>query len=103
MNKKYRVRYLETFYKDLGKISKYISVQLKNNIAAQNLINDIEKAIEKRKNNPFGYEKFKSVKQRKEQYYKIFVKNYIIFYVIKDDVIEIRRLIYKKRNLEKII
>lgn len=103
MNNEYEVRYIETFYKDLAKISKYISIQLKNNIAAHNLITDIEKAINKRKVNPSGYEKFDSARKRKETYYKIYVKNYIIFYVIKENVIEIRRLIYKKRNLEKII
>ncbi len=49
MNNEYEVRYIETFYKDLAKISKYISIQLKNNIAAHNLITDIEILCHKRK------------------------------------------------------
>ena len=35
--------------------------------------------------------------------YRIYVKNYMIFYVVIDDVMEVRRILYNKRNLPRSI
>lgn len=32
-----------------------------------------------------------------------YVKNYTIFYVVKDNTMEVRRILYSKRNLDKFI
>jgi hypothetical protein len=37
------------------------------------------------------------------KYYKINVKNYTISYVVKDIVMEIRRIYYSQRNFENLI
>ena len=52
MNKKYTITYLPLFYKDMAKITKYISKTLQNRIAADNLINEVQQKIEKRSYNP---------------------------------------------------
>ena len=48
MNKKYKVIYLPLFYKDLESIVDYIAYNLSNISAAQNLLNEIQTAIETR-------------------------------------------------------
>ena len=103
MNKKIQIRYLTSFYKDLEKIIKYIRYKLNNTIAARELLKDIEKEIEKRRYNPKSYEKYDSYKKRKDIYYKIHIKSYIIFYIVKDETMEVRRILYGRRDFKKII
>jgi len=103
MVKKYKLNYLPSFYKDLDEITNYISNKLDNKIAAINLLDDIESEIYKRQLNPESFEKYKSSKKRKNTYYKIYVKNYTIFYIVKKNTMEIRRVLYSRRNFNNLI
>lgn len=103
MDKKYKLKYLPLFYNDLDKITDYIIYKLKNEIAANNLVNEIEKEINKRVLNPTIYEKYITSKKRKNTYYKIYVKNYTIFYTVKDNIMEVRRILYSLRDFDKLI
>ena len=102
-NKKYEIRYLPTFISQFNNILYYITYELKNKIAANNFYNEVVKQIEIRSNAPESYEVFKTIKAEKIKYYKINVKNYTIFYVVKDNVMEIRRIYYSQRNFEKLM
>ena len=76
---------------------------LKNRIAAENFYDEVIKEIEKRSENPEGFEKYMSTQKRKNTYYRIYVKNYTIFYVVKGNTMEVRRILYSKRNFDKLI
>lgn len=43
------------------------------------------------------------LKKRQYTYYKIYVKNYIVFYTVKGDTMEVRRILYSRRNFDKLI
>ncbi len=102
-NKKYEIRYLPTFISQLNNILYYITYELKNKIAADNFYNEVVKQIELRSNAPESYEVFKTIKDEKIKYYKINVKNYTLFYVVKDNIMEIRRIYYSQRNFDNLI
>ena len=102
-NKRYKITYSSTFIKQFNGVLKYLKNKLKNKIAAENFYNEVIKEIEKRSENPENYEKYMGSQKRKNTYYRIYVKNYTIFYVVKDNTMEIRRIIYSKRNLDKIL
>ncbi len=102
-NKKYEIRYLPTFISQFNNILYYITYELKNKIAADNFYTEVVKEIEIRSEAPESYEVFKTIRNGEIKYYKINVNNYIIFYVVKNNVMEIRRIYYSKRNLENII
>ncbi len=97
-NKQFSLRFLPLFEYDLNEAVEYIQYNLGNPDAAMRLIDDVESAILKRLDNPMSFEQYHSAKERKYPYYRIYVKNYIIFYVVIDDVMEVRRLVYNKRN-----
>ena len=81
MEKKYEIKYLPLFYKDLDQITwLYIMYKLNNEIAANNFVNELEKEINKRAYNPVSYEKYISIRKRKYTYYKIYKKFYCILY-----------------------
>lgn len=103
MEKKYKLKYLPLFYNDLDEITDYIIYKLKNEIAANNLVNEIEKEINKRALNPIVYEKYITSKKRKNTYYRIYIKNYTVFYTVKDNIMEVRRILYSLRDFDKLI
>ena len=103
MNKKYILEYLPLFEQDMADVRNYIAVELNNPVAAMRLINDTEAAIQKRLKNPSGYKPYHSVRDRKQPYYRINIRNYSVFYVVIDNVMEVRRFLYAKRNLSAII
>lgn len=102
-NNKYTIKYTATFINQFDNISKYFMYKLKNKIAAENFYNEVITEIEKRSENPEGFEKYRSSRKRKNTYYRIYVKNYTIFYIVKDNTMEIRRILYSKRNFENLI
>ena len=99
----YVIKYTSTFINQFNSILKYLVNKLDNKIAAEKLYNEVIREIEKRSSNPESYEKYIGVRNRKNIYYRIYVKNYTIFYVVKDNTMEVRRILYSKRNLDKFI
>ena len=102
-NNKYSIRYTSTFIKQFNNILSYFLHKLNNKIAAENFYNNVIQEIENRSKNPKNYEEYIGNKKRKNAYYRIYVKNYTIFYVVIDHTMEIRRILYSKRNFEKLI
>lgn len=100
-NKIYRLRYLPLFQQDLLATASYISAILKNAVAAMQLIDDVEAAIQERLVNPVSFGQYKSTRERVYPYYRIYVRNYVIYYVVIDDVMEVRRFLYGARDTDK--
>lgn len=100
-NKKYRLRYLPLFEQDLVQTVSYITNVLKNPDAAEKLTNDVETAILERLNNPLAFEPYPAVKERQYPCYRIYVRNYVVYYVVIGDVMEVRRFLYRARNTDR--
>ncbi len=96
---KYSLRYIPGFETDLHEIIEYIAVKLNNPDAAFKLIDKIDKAITDRLNYPLSFQPFPSNRKRKHQYYPIYVDNFTVYYVVIDNVMEFRRILYKGRNM----
>lgn len=96
-NEKYKLRYLPLFEQDLIQTISYITNLLKNTDAAEKLVNDIEDAIQERLEYPLAFEPFPS-KKRDYPYYRIYIRNYVIYYVVIGDVMEVRRFLYGARD-----
>lgn len=103
MSKQYKLRYLPLFEQDLTAVRDYIAITLQNPTAAQRLVEETEKAILKRLDTPLAFEPYHSNRDRKHPYYRIRVKNYTVFYVVIDDVMEVRRFVYSRRNLTDLV
>ena len=102
-NSKYQLRYLPLFYEDMAEVVDYISNDLQNPDSALKLIDLTEKAILKRLNNPLSFQPINSKRERKYPYYRININNYAVFYVVIDDIMEVRRFLYSKRDIHSII
>ena len=98
--KHYKLRFLPLFEEDLNEIVDYITHRLKNPIAADALVSDVQTAIRNRLSCAEAFEQYHSAKERQYPYYRITVRNYTIFYVVIDDVMEVRRIIYSRRDIK---
>jgi len=99
----YELRILPLFEEQLSKTVFYISERLKNPVAADNFIDAVEAAIYERLQAPEAFQPYPSKRDREHTYYVIPVKNYFVFYVVIGDVMEVRALVYNRRDLSKII
>ena len=104
----YKLRYLPLFYRDLEEKVVYIAETLQNPKAANDLLNDTENAIFERLPNAESFEPYHSAKHRRYKYYRIYVKNYIVYYVVIDDegsdkIMEVRRFLYNKQNQKELV
>lgn len=103
----YELRYLPLFYTDLEEAVSYITEKLNNITAARDLVSSIEKAILERLPNAESFEPYRSKKNRQYPYYRIYVGNYTVYYVVihEEDksVMEVRRLLYNGRDRDSLI
>ncbi len=100
---RFELRYSPLFYEDLDKITDYLLFELKNELAAKTLVNNTEAAIKKRLSNPLSAAPYRSLGNRPHPYRRILVGNYLIFYVVIDSVMIIRRMLYGRRDLDRIL
>lgn len=103
---KYTLQYLPTFYTDLEEHVMYISHVLKNVQAANELLNDVENAILDRLPGAESFEPYHSRKKRENPYYRIYVKNYVIYYVVipngrNKKIMEVRRILHGLLDRDK--
>lgn len=100
MTTNFDLKFSNSFYQDLSSIISYIQNELKNTVAAENLIELIDSEIKKRLNNPKNFQVF--LTPNNNEYYRIYVNNYVILYTITNSTMVVRRLLYYKRNIDKL-
>jgi len=101
--KKYNIQYLKESKEDLLGIKQYIKYDLQKPEISQKLISKIRNEINNLKYNPKIYEVIDDELLNKIGIRKLIVDNYIIFYRVKNDSIDIVRIMYGIRNLIKLL
>ena len=96
--KKYNIEYSLDAKQDLIEIKQYIKYNLQGPEIAQKLILKIRKEISTLKNNPEIYTIIDDDIIKKLEIRKLMIDNYIVFYRIKNNNIQIVRIMYGRRN-----
>lgn len=96
--RKYNIEYSKESKEDLIGIKQYIKYNLQEPETANKLISKIRKSITTLNDNPEIYTIIDDDIIRKLNIRKLIVDNYIVFYRIKNDNIEIVRIMYGRRN-----
>jgi len=99
----HEIKYLPSFQQDLNAITEYTIFTLEAPGAAINLLDELEKSIDNLKEFPLAHRLYRPIKPIPTEYRILTVKNYLVFYVVLKDTIEIHRIVYKKRNLSQLI
>lgn len=101
--KRYELRILPLFEDDLNEIVDYIAFRLRNPIASERLVDDVQAAIHERLSCAEAFEPYPSTKEREHPYYPVRVRNFTVFYVVIGNTMEVRRILYNRRDLKKIL
>lgn len=96
MSKKYKINYLPLAQQDLVEIIDYIKKD--NPAAALGLVNEIDEEISKLEDFPFMGITPKDLRLKSLNYKMLVIDNYLVFYVVKDDIVEIRSVLHGKRR-----
>lgn len=99
----YRLQYLPLFWDDLNDAITYIADVLQNPEAAERLLNETETSILIRAEVPTQAAIYKTTRERPLPYYWFEVGGYMVFYVVFDDIMEVRRFIYGARDLTRML
>ena len=106
-NTKYKLRYLPLFYKYLEEKIEYIAEELHNEKAANDLLDEVEAAILERQPVAESFEPYRSLRERRYPYYRIYVKNFVVYYVVIDEgddkIMEVRRFLYNKQDVKGLL
>ena len=96
MNNKYNIYYLPAAEKDLREIIEYIRID--SPTYAIKFLEQVDEAISRLEEFPFMGVKPKDNRLQYFSYRMLIIGNYLVFYVIKDNTIEIRRILHGKRK-----
>lgn len=103
MNKNYEIKYMPSFSEEIIEILLYINHKLNNKKAAENLYENVIDAILERSQNPTSFEIYRVSKILTKDWYRIYVKNYTIFYSVENSIMTVAHILYSKRDLTKFI
>ena len=101
----YQLEYLPIARQDMLEIVKYISHELFNPSAAEKLAIEMIEAAESLSEFPYSKPVHVTIKPLKQEYRRLVVKNYVMFYWV-DEVekrIVIARVIYIRRDFDKLL
>ncbi len=98
--KSYKVKMLSSARNDLAEIIEYLS-DFSGDVALNQYDMIIDK-INSLKTFPFKYEEYRS-NSSYFKYRRLVVNNYLVFYVVLDDTVEIHRIVHAKIDLSKIL
>lgn len=99
----YEIKYLPLAKKDLSDIVLYIADHLKAPQAAIDLVDALESSISRLTQYPYSCMVYQPIKTLEDEYRLLPVNNYLVLYVVIDKVVEIRRIVYAKMDLTKLI
>ncbi len=103
MDRAFALEYTQQFWDDISEAIRYIVYELRNPPAAQKLKDDTEREIRSRSFSPLSYEPYFTDEETGDVYYYIRVGNFMVFYVVEGEVMEVRRFVYGRRNLGKVL
>ena len=99
----YKIKYLPIAQRDLQDITVYILDNLKSPKDAMDFIDTLDKSILRLKQYPYSCKLYHPQESLEAEYRFLPVKNYLVFFVVIENIVEIHRIIYAKMNLEKLI
>ena len=95
-SKVYRIQYLSVANRDLLEIVDYIKAD--NPVAASALLDKIDVSVSRLASMPHSGKTPDDARLKAMGYQIIVVGNYLVFYVVTDNNVEIRRVLHGKRN-----
>lgn len=98
----FKVEYLEIANRDIEEAVEYLVSTLDAVTAAENLLEELDSTVRTICDFPFAYQHYSTSRPLRDEIRWAPVKNYILYYTVKKDVIEIRRFLHRRRDRQNI-
>lgn len=92
----HKLRYLSLALEDLRDIAGYTTDTLKAPKAAIDLLDALDESISRLEHFPYSCKVYPPSKDLESEYRLLPVKNYLVFYVVKEQIVEVHRIIYAR-------
>ena len=97
----YKIVYLPLAESDLLEALDYIAYKLDAPQAANNLLKAFDETVQSIAQFPYAYEPYWTDRPMRDEIRKVPVKNYVLYYTVYQDRVEIRRFIHGRRDRSK--
>ncbi len=94
----YKVVYLPLAEEDVLAAMEYVAGRLGNPQAAEALLNELDQIAEQLALFPYSSELYYTNRPIRDELRKVPVRGYVLYYTVKGDTVEIRRLIHGRRD-----
>ena len=99
----HEIRYLPLAEKDLLEALDYLSNKLSAPKAAENLLKEFDEAIQIIAQNPYSHELYWTDRPMRDEIRKVPVGNFVLYYAVFQDYVEIRRFLHGRMDRQKSI
>ena len=101
----YRIEYLPAARQDMIEIVRYISQELQNPTAANQLAVELIEAGDGIPRFPYANPAYTPIRPLKHEYRKLLVQNYAMFYWVDEveQLVTVARVIYARRDYERLL
>jgi addiction module RelE/StbE family toxin len=99
----YKLKYLPLAQKDLRDITSYIADILKAPKAAMDLIDTLDNSISRLQQFPYSCKLYQPIELFEAEYRILPVKNYLVFFIVTENEVEIHRIVYAKMKIENLL
>ena len=99
----HKIVYLPLAERDLMDALGYIAYTLGAPKAARDLLDEFDETVQRIAEFPYAHELYRTERPMKDELRKVPVKNYVLYYAVFQDRVEIRRFLYGKRNISRIL
>lgn len=94
----HKIVYLPLAEKDLMEALEYIACTLDSPSAANKLLREFEETVKRIAAFPYAHELYRTDRPMKDEIRKVPVKNYVLYYAVFEDCVELRRFIHGRRD-----
>ena len=99
----HKIVYLPLAESDLMDTLGYIAYTLYAPKAARDLLAEFDESVQRIAEFPYAHELYRTDRPMKDEIRKVPIKNYVLYYAVFQDRVEIRRFLYGKRNINRIL
>ena len=94
----HKVVYLPIAEDDILAAVEYIAYKLDNPSAAEALLDELDKTVERVARFPYSSELYRTDRPMRKEIRMVSVKNYVLYYAVTEETVEIQRLIHRRRD-----
>ena len=98
----YKIVYLPLAEDDILAAVEYIADRLCNPQAAEALLDELDRTAEQLALFPYSAALYRTDRPLRDELRKVPVKGYVLYYTVREDTVEIRRLIHGRRDRSSI-